>query len=90
MKEVLFTSTVELSKDSGATGKPFASEDLESMAIPAELPIADPQTNAELQGHLLRDYEQKFEQPPEDQKLSKLCSDAGWKIVEKKQLFIYT
>ena len=42
-----------------------------------------PHTNAELQGHLLRDYGNKFEQLSEDQKLSKLCSDAGLKFVEK-------
>ena len=40
------------------------------MEIPTELPIADPHTNAELQGSLLKDYEHKFEQLPEDQKLS--------------------
>ena len=39
-------------------------------------------------GNLLRDYEHKFEQLAEDQKLSKLCSDAGLKIVEKGQFFI--
>ena len=51
--------------------------------IPAELPIADPHTKAELQGNLLRDCERKFEHLPENQKLSKLCCDAGLKIVEK-------
>ena len=58
------------------------------MEIPTELPIADPHTNAELQGNLLQDYERKFKQLPEDQKLSKLCCDAGLKIVEKGQFFI--
>ena len=66
----------ELSKDSEVAEKPAANEDLESMEIPTGLPIADPHTNA------------KFEQLPEDQKLSKLCSDAGLKIVEKGQIFI--
>ena len=55
------------------------------MEIPSGLPIADPHSNAELQG---KDYEHKFEQLPEDQKLSKLCSDALLKIVEKGQFFI--
>ena len=32
----------------------------------------------ELQGNLLQEYEHKFEQLPEDQKLSKLCSDVGF------------
>ena len=68
--------------------KPAANEDLESMEIPTGLPIADPHTNAELQGNLLRDNEHKFGQLPEDQNLSKLCSDAGLKIVEQGQFFI--
>ena len=36
----------------------------------------------------MRDYELKFEQLPEDQKLFQLRSDAGLKIVEKGQFFI--
>ena len=71
----------ELSKDFGVAGKPAANEDLESMEIPTELSVADPHTNAEFQGNLLQDFEHKFEQLPEDQKLSKLCCDAGLKIV---------
>ena len=78
----------ELFKDSDVAGKLAANEDLEPMEIPAEFPIADPHTNAELQGNLLQHCEHKFEQLPEDQKLSKLCSDAGLKIVEKGQFFI--
>ena len=77
----------ELPKDS-EVGKPAANEDLESIEIPTELPTAEPHTNAELQGNLLQDNEHKFEQLPEDQKLSKLCSGAGLKIVEKGQFFI--
>ena len=41
-----------------------------------KLPIAYPPTDAKLQGNLLQDYERKFEQLPEDPKLSKLCCDA--------------
>ena len=78
----------ELSKDSEVAWKPAANEDMQTIEIPTELPTADPHTNAELQGNLLQDYEQKFEQLPEDQKLSKLCSGAGLKIVEKGQFFI--
>ena len=78
----------ELARNSRGTGKPAANENLESMEIPTELPTADPQTIAELQGNLLQDYEHKFEQLPEVQKLSKLCSDAGLKIVDKGQFFI--
>ena len=77
----------ELSDDSEDAGKLAADEDLESLEIPTEFPIHDPHTNAELQGNLLQDYEYKFELP-EDQKLSKLCCDAGLKIVERGQLFI--
>ena len=58
------------------------------MEIHTELSIADLHTDAELQGNLLQDYELKFEQFPEDQKLSKHCSDAGLKIVQKGQFFI--
>ena len=77
-----------ISKDSEVAGKPAANEDLESMETPTELPMADPLTDAELQGNLLRDFEHKFEQLPEDQKISKLCFDAGSKIVEKGQFFV--
>ena len=41
-------------------------------------------------GNLLQDYEHKFERLPEDQKLSKLCCDAGLKIVDKGQFLHYT
>ena len=44
--------------------------------LPTEQLVADPHTNAELQGNA------------EDQKLSKLCCDVGLKIVEKGQFFI--
>ena len=78
----------ELSNDSEVAGKLAAHEDLEPMEIKRELATDDPHTNARLEGNLLRDYEYKFEQLPEDQKLSKLCCDDGLKIVEKGQFFI--
>ena len=78
----------ELSDDSEVAWKLAANEDSESMEIPTELPVADPHTNAESQGNLLQDCEHEFEQLLEDQKLSKLCCDAGLKIVEKGQFFI--
>ena len=34
-----------------------------------------------------QEYEQKIEQLSEDQKLSKLCSDAGLKLIEREQYF---
>ena len=69
----------ELSKDSEVAGKTAANEDLEPMVIPTEFPTAYTisQKDAEVQRKLLREYEQKFEELPEDQKLSKLCSNAG-------------
>ena len=45
-------------------------------------PLAEVQANEERQGSLLQDYEQRFEKLPEDQKLSKLCSEAGLNLVE--------
>ena len=44
----------ELSKASRATGKSVAIEESETMEIPSEIPFADPHTDAELQGNLLR------------------------------------
>ena len=55
--------------------------------IPTE-PPADPHTDEQLHGNLLQDYECKFEQPSDNQKISKLCSDAGLKIVQTGQFFI--
>ena len=68
-----------------------ANENLESMVIPIGFPTANPisQTDAEVQGNLLRECDKKFEQLPEDQKLSKLCSGAGLsKNIDKGQFFI--
>ena len=61
----------ELARDSRCTGKPAANENLESMVIPTEFPAANPisQTDAEVQGNLLREYEQKFAELPEQEKL---------------------
>ena len=58
------------------------------MEIPTEPPIADPHTDGKLQGNLLQNYERISEQQSDDQKLSKLCSDAGLKSVEKGHFFI--
>ena len=70
-------------------GKLAANEDLETMEIPTEVSIADPHTNAELLWNLLQDYkEHKFEPLPEDQKLTKLCSNAVFsKNIGKGQFF---
>ena len=61
------------------------------MVIPTKFPTANPiaQTGAEVQGNLLREYEQKFAELPEQEILTKLCSNACfWKNIEKGQNFI--
>ena len=57
-----------------------APEDLESLVIPTEFPTANqiPQTGAEVQGNLLCECVQKFADLPEQEKLTKLCSNAGF------------
>ena len=60
----------------------------ETMEIPTELPTADPRTDEQRRGNLLQEYEQKSEQLFDYQKLSKLCSDAGLKTVERGHYFI--
>ena len=49
--------------------------------------VAEVPSNDERQGNLLQDYEQRFERLPEDQKLPKLCSEAGLNLVEIGQFF---
>ena len=49
------------------------------------------QTDAEVQGNLLRQYEQKFAELVEQQKLTKLCSNAVFsKNIEKGTVLHYT
>ena len=70
----------EVSKDTMASGKPevlAAQDPLETMEILTEPPTADSRTNEQRRRNLLQEYEQPFEQLPEDQKIFKLCSDAG-------------
>ena len=51
--------------------------------------LALSQTDDEVQGNLLREYEQKFAELLERQKLTKLCSNAGFsKNIENGQFFI--
>ena len=47
------------------------------------------QAYQERQGNLLQEYEQRFEKLSEDQKLSRLCSEAGLRLVEIGQFFYY-
>ena len=68
-------------------GKPAAPDHVEKMEIPTDLSIAENSINAQQRRHPVQEYERKFEQLSEDQKLSKLCSDAGLKLVEQGQYF---
>ena len=77
----------EVSKDLGALEKSAALDHLEKMEIPTDLSIAENSNNAQQRRNLVQEYQRKFEQLSEDQKLSKLCSDAGWKLVEQGQYF---
>ena len=77
----------ELSEGSRASGKPEAPDHLETMKIPLGPSIAETHTNAQQWRNLVQDYERRFEQLSDDQELSKLCSDAGWKIVGLGQYF---
>ena len=81
----------EKARDSRCTGKPAANENLKTMVIPTELPTAHPisQTDADVQGNLLREDEQKFAELLEQQKLIKPCSNGGFlKNIDKGQSFI--
>ena len=50
-------------------------------------PLAEVQANEERHGNLLQNYKRRFEKLPEDQKLSKLCSEARLNLVEVGQFF---
>ena len=69
----------------GAPGKPAAPDHLEKLEILTDLSIAENSTNAQQRRNLVQEYERKFEQLSEDQKLCQLCSDAGLKLVEQGQ-----
>ena len=73
----------ELSDGFGTSGKPEAPDHLETMENPTGLSDAETHTNAQHRRNLVQEYERKFEPLFEDQKLSKLCSDAGLKLIER-------
>ena len=82
----------ELARDSSGAGKPAANENLESIVIPTEFPAANPfsQTDAEVQRKMFREYEQKFAELLVQQKLTELCSNAGFSNnIDKGQFFKY-
>ena len=67
--------------------KPAALQRLEMVEIPTVLSKAENSANEQQWGNPGQEYERKFEQLSEDQKLCKLCSDAGLKLVEREQCF---
>ena len=75
----------ELSVGRRALGKLVASGQLDKQEILAE--PAETQANEERQGDLLQEYEERFEKLTEDRRLSKLCSEAGLRLVEIGQFF---
>ena len=77
----------ELPVGQRALVKPKAQGQLDKVEIITQLPLAKIQANEERQGNLLQEYEQRFEKLSEDQKLSKLCSEAGLRLVEIGQFF---
>ena len=78
----------EVPKGIRAPEKPAAPDYLGKMEIPTDLSIAENSTNAQQRRNLRQEYyERQFEQWSEDQKSSKLCSDAGLKLVERGQYF---
>ena len=60
----------ELSEDLGFSEKPAAPDHVETLEILTGLFAGETQANAQQQGNLVQEYERKFKQLPEDQKLS--------------------
>ena len=69
-----------------APGKLAASGQLEQEML-TQPPLAEVQASEERQGNPLQDFEERFERLPADQKLSRLCSEAGLRLVEVGQFF---
>ena len=59
-----------------------ASGQLDKQEIITQPLLAEVQANEERQGNMLQEYEQRFERLSEDQKLSRLCYEAGLREVE--------
>ena len=77
----------EVPKRIRAPEKPAAPEHLEQVEIPTVLSNAENSTNEQQWRNLRQEYERNFEQLSKDQKSSKLCSDAGLQLVERRQSF---
>ena len=67
--------------------KPAALDHVEEMEIPTNLSVAENSTNAQQWRNHVQEYQRKFEQLSEDQKLFKLCYDAGLRLVAQGQYF---
>ena len=82
----------EISKNSKGAGKRVAPENLETMVTPLEVPTTNQtsQTDAGVQGNLLREYEQKFADLPEHVQLTKLCSNASLAKTAEKVKYLTT
>ena len=76
----------ELPVGQRAVVKPKAPGQLDKVEILAKPSLAEMQANEERR-NLLQEDEQRFEKLSEDQKLSRLCSDAGLRSVEIRQFF---
>ena len=70
-----------------APRKPVASGQLDKQEILTPPPLAELQANEERQGNLLQEYEERFEKLSKDEELSRLCSEAGLRLVEVGQFF---
>ena len=70
-----------------AAKKPEAPGQLDKVEILTPPGLAEMQADEERQGNVLQEYEQRFEKMSEDQKLSRLCSEAGLRLVEVGQFF---
>ena len=79
--------TAELSLDQRAPEKPVPSGQLDKQEIITQPPHAQLQVNEERQEILLQEDEERFEKLSEDQKLSRLCSEAELRLVEVGQFF---
>ena len=76
----------ELLGDQRASGNPDALDQMEQKIL-TQPPEAEVQANDERQRNQLQDNERSFAKLPEDQKLTKLCSEAGMNLLEVGQIF---
>ena len=69
-----------ISNCSASMERPVAKDKLETMVAPTDLSSTTNRllTNAQARRNLLRDYKQRFADLPDDLRMIKLCSDAGF------------